>query len=333
MGMAEREDVDYLALVPGHPVLRRGPHELQVGALPETALVLTDVHPGLAGVLELLDGSRSVATVQSRARQAGVGAAQLDWTLRTLRRAGLLVSGSSPRTSFPATPAPPELAGARVRMVGAGVLGRAVATALAAGGVGTLYLVDPAPVDPNLYPGSGLAATQAGALRQVLGTQTGNSTVVLNHWSKPDGVPCALTVVAADTPEPDRVIADDLVRSDQPHLVVSPVAGGVVLGPLVVPGHSPCLRCLDLIRRDADPSWPTLLRQLSRTSCAVEPAIAAWVGTTAAVHVLAFLRGHAPESYGATLQLTPPSYRVERRVWRAHPSCGCSWGVAAEWSP
>ena len=36
-----------------------------------------------------------------------------------------------------------------------------------------------------------------------------------------------------------------------------------VVGPLVLPGHTGCLRCQHLHRCDRDPSWPHLAAQLA----------------------------------------------------------------------
>ena len=50
---------------------------------------------------------------------------------------------------------------------------------------------------------------------------------------------------------------------DVPHLAVVFDDDGARVGPLVEPGAGPCLRCLDLGRRDADPAWPAIAAQLA----------------------------------------------------------------------
>lgn len=49
---------------------------------------------------------------------------------------------------------------------------------------------------------------------------------------------------------------------DVPHLPVVFGERAAVLGPLVVPGDSPCLRCAEEHRIDRDPAWPVVAAQL-----------------------------------------------------------------------
>ena len=49
---------------------------------------------------------------------------------------------------------------------------------------------------------------------------------------------------------------------DVPHLPVVFGERAAVLGPLVVPGETPCLRCADEHRVDADAAWPVVAAQL-----------------------------------------------------------------------
>lgn len=52
------------------------------------------------------------------------------------------------------------------------------------------------------------------------------------------------------------------LREDIPHLPVSFEPGHLTVGPLVMPGESPCLACRDAHRRDEDPAWPLLHSQM-----------------------------------------------------------------------
>ncbi len=52
------------------------------------------------------------------------------------------------------------------------------------------------------------------------------------------------------------------LAADRVHLPVAFDAGGAVIGPLVVPGRTPCLACRDAQETDADPAWPRLQAQL-----------------------------------------------------------------------
>ncbi len=122
--------------------------------------------------------------------------------------------------------------------------------------------------------------------------------------------------------------ADDLLAADRPHLAVVMTGERVVVGPLVLPGRSACLRCLDLHRTDRDPAWPHVVAQLARRRpggvTRVETASATMAGGLVALQVLAHLDGHGvPATLGRTLEVVLPDGLVERRRWPPHPSCGC----------
>ena len=51
------------------------------------------------------------------------------------------------------------------------------------------------------------------------------------------------------------------LRRDVPHLSVVDDERGITIGPLVEPGRGPCLRCIELARRDADTAWPAIAAQ------------------------------------------------------------------------
>ncbi|TFV83210.1 thiamine biosynthesis protein ThiF, partial [Blastococcus sp. CT_GayMR16] len=118
-------------------------------------------------------------------------------------------------------------------------------------------------------------------------------------------------------------------RVHVPHLVAT-VRGEVgIVGPLVVPGVTSCLRCADLHRRDADPRWPRLAAQLTATEPPPSGATVTCLLTaaTAALEVLAYLDGAAaPAVLDATVELRPPDLRPRLRRWPPHPACGCGAG-------
>ncbi|MBV9486033.1 MAG: TOMM precursor leader peptide-binding protein, partial [Frankiaceae bacterium] len=102
------------------------------------------------------------------------------------------------------------------------------------------------------------------------------------------------------------------------------------IGPFVLPGQTPCLRCVELGRGDRDPAWPVLAAQLIGERHVVEPcdvALASTAASIAALHVLAWL-DHGidppPPSIGGMLELSLSDLRLRRRTIVAHPGCGCS---------
>jgi hypothetical protein len=101
-----------------------------------------------------------------------------------------------------------------------------------------------------------------------------------------------------------------------------------VVGPLVVPGASACLGCLDLARSDHDPAWDSLLRQATTWSVRPDLAetgpdreLAAFLSATAVMVATCAVRGRCPA--GVSLEVSLPWPRQVQRRWSPHPACGC----------
>ncbi|HEY7174280.1 MAG TPA: hypothetical protein VH442_05130 [Micromonosporaceae bacterium] len=126
---------------------------------------------------------------------------------------------------------------------------------------------------------------------------------------------------------PAELAAFAYARKSLAHLLIEERDDTVLIGPLVAPHGSPCLRCLDLHRRDRDPAWPTLVAQLATFSDAA-PTVS--IATTliavgvAVAQVLAYLDTDDAPTIGASIEVGPPS-TVRRRSWPAHPRCECSY--------
>ena len=299
-------------------VLRRSAAELQVGLDPQRALVFgSDYRP----VLERLQGPITRAGLLATGRSAGLTVREVTGAVRRLGEAGLLRPGPASHAGR---------ARRRIRLVGAGPVGLSLARYLAEGGVGELAVYDPRPPDRDVYPAAGSLAEQSAALAATIGARQAR-IVPLDHWSKPETLTVDLTVVVAEGPEVDRVITDHLLRADQPHLLVRSLGDAVWVGPLVLPGRTPCLRCTDLTRTDADPGWPTVLAQLGRLRLRLPALLTGWAASVAAAQALAFLDGGRPETTGATLELTAADLRTELRTWPNHADCGCRWQASTEW--
>jgi bacteriocin biosynthesis cyclodehydratase domain-containing protein len=116
-----------------------------------------------------------------------------------------------------------------------------------------------------------------------------------------------------------------------PHLAVSASEAIGVVGPLVLPGRSACLRCLDLTRAERDPAWPLILAQLSAQAGADPPGcdtlLATTVAAQAVAQALAFIDqdGQAPAVTNGTLELVLPGWQWRRRTWQPHPRCECRY--------
>ena len=145
-----------------------------------------------------------------------------------------------------------------------------------------------------------------------------------------DGRGPDLVVLSAHEPL-DADIRDSLHAGGVPHLVVGGGADSGVVGPLVRPGRTSCLRCADLHRRDRDRAWPAFAVQLAQRPRHPAPddvILATVLGALAAAQVLAHLDGDNPATLDATLEVHPPQWTVRRRGWAPHPACRCGSGVA-----
>ncbi len=316
-GVAERPAPALPRLAAHAPVLRRGPEEWQVGIDPTRALVFTG--PGFTALFIGLVAHRPAGQVRAAARQAGLSAGELDDALVALDRAGLLADPDPPPRHC-------------VRLLGAGPVGMAVAERLLAADVARIAVHDDQPPEVALYPEAEGRGTRSSALRLRWRTAYAGRVVSLPRpITLGDAVD--VTVVVADGPEVDRGWTAALVRQDQPHLMVRTAGATATVGPFVVPGTSSCLRCHDLLRRDRDPSWPTVLAQLARLELGAPAALIAWAAAYASTQLLAWLRGGRVETIDTTVELGADDFSVHRRHWPAHPECGCRWNAPTEWGP
>ena len=126
-------------------------------------------------------------------------------------------------------------------------------------------------------------------------------------------------------PSTDSILPTKIDVRRLAHLAVCVRDGTVVVGPLVRPGSSPCLNCLDLHRQDLDPDWRAVAAQLHTSPEVGEPVTATTALAAAAFatfEVLTHVDGGTPATLGATIEITEPG-RHARRQWIQHPSCGC----------
>ncbi|GAB3128787.1 hypothetical protein GCM10027289_08960 [Tsukamurella serpentis] len=143
-------------------------------------------------------------------------------------------------------------------------------------------------------------------------------------WS-PQGRRVDLAVLT-DALSPDPVLVQRLMRERLPHLPVLLRDGAGVIGPLVLPGAGPCLRCLDRTRTDADPGWPTLACQLFGRSGRASAQVLRVTAAVTAQQVDAIASGRCespepPDVLGCTLEVEGSAIAV--RQWFMHPGCGC----------
>jgi bacteriocin biosynthesis cyclodehydratase domain-containing protein len=117
------------------------------------------------------------------------------------------------------------------------------------------------------------------------------------------------------------------LRRDLPHLPVVFGDDSVQIGPLVEPGNSPCLYCLEHYRREADASWSAIASQLwGRRAQSETPLVSVEVAARVARLVTQRLERGRPTARSMTarsFRLAVDSGEVTRRDWMPHPECGC----------
>ncbi|QAV71411.1 hypothetical protein ESZ53_13770 [Salinibacterium sp. UTAS2018] len=121
------------------------------------------------------------------------------------------------------------------------------------------------------------------------------------------------------------------LRRDIPHLPVVISDSAAEVGPVVTPGITGCLLCIDMHRRDADPSWPAIATQLmGRTSLAETPTLVAEAAAEAgrmALHRLG--RGgytvfdQTPADATSSVRIDYATGRRDESLRFRHPDCGC----------
>lgn len=133
--------------------------------------------------------------------------------------------------------------------------------------------------------------------------------------------------------EPDRSRVDRWVERGTPHLLVRFAEGSGTVGPFVVPGRTPCLRCTDTVLATHDPAWPLLVEQLGRLDGAdradgvpepLDPALA-WICLAwAARDLTAYVDGREPLTLARTLRIDERLTEVACQDWPpADPDCTC----------
>lgn len=145
--------------------------------------------------------------------------------------------------------------------------------------------------------------------------------------------PASVTRWTLDTPDPALpmiVVADRLVEprraaalmaADVVHLPIELAGDEATVGPVVVPGRTPCLSCRHARRIDDDPSWPLLASQLIG-----RPALRTDVAVVLEAAVLAARMLRAADTAGDATVSVRLSAAGLRRVWsvhRPHARCLC----------
>ncbi|PZS35885.1 MAG: thiamine biosynthesis protein ThiF [Pseudonocardiales bacterium] len=338
-------------LLPALRRLWRDHSTLQLGLDPARAVLLCDLPPGAHVLLDRFDGTTDLAEILGVAEDDGLSRDDLTHLMGMLVGAGVVVDAAA------GTPLPAALdVGARHRLAAdaaslsllhgdaGGVLARRhdcmvavhgqarlavpLASTLAAAGVGRVHVVGRGVVEQRDVAPGGLSTSDVSQPRPAAA-----AAAMARAAPQVDARPLpprrrADLVILAGQAAGDTELVDRLISAEVTHLVVGVRDTTGVVGPLVSPGRSSCLRCADLHRRDRDPLWPAVAGQLARAHRGhIEPqdtALAGAIVGVAALQALAHLDGGAAaQTVDGTLELALPDCRVRRRSWPVHPDCCC----------
>ncbi|HEY9473470.1 MAG TPA: ThiF family adenylyltransferase [Mycobacteriales bacterium] len=338
-------------LNPAARPLWRNDTTIQIGLDPTRAVVIDSVDPATAQLLRDLDGTRSEAEILADAAAAGLDVAVVTRLLTGLRRHRLVVDGypvalstlGGPEVADRLAPDHSSLAllhpgdlpsrilrrrrRAAVVVHGAGRIGAPLACLLAASGVGRVVIVDQATSRLGDCAPAGLSPADQHRRRAEAAAEAMHrcapevDTTPLPPSRYPD------LVVLTETPPRGSDLLAAMHAANVSHLLVGIRETTSVVGPLVQPGHSSCLRCADLHRCDRDPAWPALAAQLATPRRGVaEPCdlvLSSLTATLGAMQVLTHLDGDTAAVVDGTLETGLPGWQVRRRTWPVHPACDC----------
>jgi bacteriocin biosynthesis cyclodehydratase domain-containing protein len=344
------------ALKAGLRPLWRDRDTLQVGVDPRRAAALAGLG-GAAAIVSLLDGSRDATEVERAAAGYGIPPDAVNRVLGLLAAAGVL-------DDFPArlhktlpdflrARLAPEMAcaalayghgdgGARViarrraafvRVYGAGRVGACVATFLAASGVAWVSCRDRGTAVAGDVTPAGLESCDVGTDR-ASGVARAIRRVAPEVRASDDAT--RLADLAVITGRADPVDLAELMSNRVPHLTVLADEAIGIVGPLVEPGRSACLRCVDLSKAERDRAWPAILAQAGGPHTpgvapqACDTVLATATAALATAQALAFIdrAGQPPATANGTLEVVLPDWQWRRRSWLPHAACTC--GAAAK---
>jgi hypothetical protein len=319
-----------IVLAPHLPLLTHGGHGRRIGLDPARSLAVDDLAEPLALLLDGLVAPVATEAWLAGATARGVPPDDARSLVRDLLDAGALVDAAEPERVAR------HRAAGTVVVRGDGPLAAGIAGALARCGIGTVH-VAAAGVVPGADVGCGYGDADVGRLRsEALADVVRRVAPETCTGPPPRGLRPDL-VVLADAVVPDPLVVTRLLANRTDHLPVLVRDGLGLVGPLVLLGRTPCVRCVELDRAQRDEAWPEIAAQLAGTCGSADPATLAATAALGAAQALAALDGPsggspAPPSIGATLELNARSGTVKRRLWDAHPDCPCGAGAtSATW--
>ncbi len=332
-----------------HPFLRRSADMLQVGLDRGTAGILTGVSDVVMHALVRLDGSiprgQLTATLPELAESLDTlerlglieDSQRASTSLSHLRRQRLLNEHQVLAAAHGSHDAADEIlarrSGSVVGIRGSDRVAALTAVGLACAGIGTVALLGPD------HPVAICEMTPAGPFEPEIGWVEQLSEAVRrqgSHASLGRNQILDLVVIshAADVQIPwtDPELAHDLLAEDIAHYPVAVSGAMGRVGPLIIPGITPCLECLNLRETDRDRAWPALIDQIRlrhHRSRAQDATVAGLCAAVAVGEILEYLDQGA-ELWAARESHSYMEFRASDPAPAVvpvapHPLCGCGW--------
>jgi len=133
--------------------------------------------------------------------------------------------------------------------------------------------------------------------------------------------------ISIGQPQADQ--QQEWMSSGTPHLVIEPAeCASLFIGPLVIPGITPCLRCVRLIRHEREILWDEIeLNRLTHAPSEVPVSVAHYVAGLITLELLSYIDREKSQLLGACLTIDFHNLATtERTLYTRHLACGCNWG-------
>jgi bacteriocin biosynthesis cyclodehydratase domain-containing protein len=243
-----------------------------------------------------------------------------------------------------------RLAAATVVVLGCGGLGSWAASALACAGIGRLVLIDDDTVELSnlnrqvIYRERDVGEAKVVAAARALRAQNGELEVVAirRRVRAPEDLDdvlggADLLIATADWPpyELQRWVNEACARHGVAHVGAGQFPPLVRVGPLVVPGQTPCLACLELATERDFPVYRELsaLRAARTPPAATLGAASALVGSMLAMDAIHLITGGSePASLGRALTVDLRTMAVTREPVAFEAACAICAGAGADQS-
>lgn len=214
-----------------------------------------------------------------------------------------------------------------------GQAGLAIALGLAAAGIGNLVSHDEQQVvaqnlGPTGYPSQLLGRPRIDALRSLLAASPNQALISTGKKlssAKLEKIDCAV-LISQQVTEPKRYAG--WVNRDIPHILITFETDKVSVSPMIIPGQTACLFCLEKMRTDLDEKWPVIATQLISSGKRFDDSASAYFAAGLVIQKiltrldrLAGFEMIEENLIGFSLEFK--SGLVTQLTWPKHSACGC----------